>query len=69
MVSLNQTPTEKKNGILRLKQLAVREGEPEFREAICTQCLSIGRIVTDSHFDDDILYESDAVNKNRKNRL
>ena len=54
MVSLNQTPAEKQAGILRLKQLAVREGEAEFREAVCTQCLSIGRIVTDSHFDDEI---------------
>lgn len=69
MVSLNQTPLEKKNGILRLKQLAVREGESEFREAVCTQCLSIGRIITDSHFDDEVLYESDSSKKNKKNRL
>ena len=54
MVSLNQTPAEKQAGILRLKQLAVREGEAEFREAVCTQCLSIGRIVTDSHFEDEV---------------
>ena len=69
MVSLNQTPTEKKDGILRLKQLAVREGESEFREAICTQCLSIGRIVTDSHFDDEVLYEVNDLKRNKKNRL
>lgn len=55
MVALNQTPEEKKNGILRLKQLALREGEQEFREAVCTQCLSIGRIVTDSRFDDEVV--------------
>lgn len=55
MVALNQTPEEKKNGILRLKQLALREGEQEFREAVCTQCLSIGRIITDSRFDDEIV--------------
>lgn len=59
MVSLNQTQKEKQAGILRLKQLAVREGEQEFREAVCTQCLSIGRIVTDSHFDDEII--ADAI--------
>ena len=58
MVSLNQTPSEKKAGILRLKQLALREGEQEFREAVCTQCLSIGRIVTDSHFDDEVLLDN-----------
>ena len=53
MVSLNQTEIEKKNGILRLKQLAVREGEQEFRQAVCTQCFSIGRIITDSRFDNE----------------
>ena len=59
MVSLNQTRQEKKAGILRLKQLALREGEAEFREAVCTQCLSIGRIVTDSHFDDEVIIDID----------
>ena len=71
MVSLNQTPSEKKAGILRLKQLALREGEQEFREAVCTQCLSIGRIVTDSHFDDEVLLDNiddngDAEKKTKK---
>lgn len=59
MVSLNQTRQEKKAGIVRLKQLALREGEAEFREAVCTQCLSIGRIVTDSHFDDEVIIDID----------
>lgn len=59
MVSLNQTAEEKKNGILRLKQLALREGEAEFREAVCTQCLSIGRIVTDSRFEDEVMNNID----------
>ena len=65
MVSLNQTELEKKNGILRLKQLAVREGEQEFREAVCTQCLSSGRIITDSRFDNecDIELEEDDEEK------
>lgn len=53
MVSLNQSKSEKENGILRLKQLALREGDPEFRQAVCTQCLAIGRIVMDSHFDNE----------------
>lgn len=65
MVSLNQTPSEKKAGILRLKQLALREGEQEFREAVCTQCLSIGRIVTDSHFSDEV-DEKDLQKKSKK---
>lgn len=57
MVSLNQSRLEKQNGILRLKQLAVREGEQEFRQAVCTQCLSIGRIILDSRFDDETIID------------
>ena len=68
MVALNQTPAEKKAGILRLKQLAVREGEQEFREAVCTQCLTIGRIVTDSHFDDEVIIDSEIENQDSNRR-
>ena len=72
MVSLNQSTKEKKEGILRLKQLAVREGEMEFRQAVCTQCLSIGRIITDSRFDDEMVEtqkddeDDDRIKKKRK---
>ena len=69
MVSLNQTPDEKKNGILRLKQLAIREGEQEFREAVCTQCLSIGRIITDSRFDSEVIGFEQGKKKNNNKRL
>lgn len=68
MVALNQTPVEKKNGVLRLKQLAIREGEQEFREAVCTQCLSIGRIVTDSHFDNEVITEFEDAGKTESKR-
>ena len=69
MVALNQTTEEKKDGVLRLRQLALREGEAEFREAVCTQCLSIGRIVTDSHFDNEVILEeknSETTSKRKK---
>lgn len=62
MVSLNQSKSEKENGILRLKQLALREGDPEFRQAVCTQCLAIGRIVMDSHFDNECNIELENSN-------
>ena len=69
MVSLNQSDEEKENGILRLKQLAVREDNPEFRQAVCTQCLSIGRIVMDSHFDEEVLdYANNEKKENSKRR-
>ena len=38
---------------LELKQLAVRDGKQEYRQALCTQCFSIGRIITDSRFVSD----------------
>ena len=68
MVSLNQTDEEKENGILRLKQLAIREDNPEFRQAVCTQCLSVGRIVLDSHFDNEVLNYDNIQNNNTKGR-
>lgn len=58
MVAINQSEEEKKNGIVRLKQLALRAGEQEFRQAVCTQSLTIGRMVIDSHFDDEILFNN-----------
>lgn len=68
MVSLNQSAEERKEGIIRLKQLAIREGEMEFRQAVCTQCLAIGRIVTDSRFDDEVELNSDKDDENRRKR-
>ena len=64
MVAINQSSDERKNGIVRLKQLAIREGEMEYRQAVCTQCLSIGRFVTDSRFDDEVILESDDDDSN-----
>lgn len=55
LVAINQTESEKKRGIVRFKQLAVREGEQQFKQAIATQCLAIGRMVTDSKFDDEVI--------------
>ena len=61
MVSLNQTPTDIKNGVMKLKQLAIRDGEREFRQAVCLQCLSIGKPVLDSHFDDEVIIDYEEV--------
>lgn len=68
MVSLNQSVDERKEGIIRLKQLAVREGEMEFRQAVCTQCLAIGRIITDSRFDDEMVEDETKDEKSRKGK-
>ena len=63
MVSLNQTPNDVKHGVMKVKQLAIREGEREFRQAICLQCLSIGRPVLDSYFDDEVVLDYVRENK------
>lgn len=72
MVSINQSKDERKAGVVRLKQLAVREGEMEYRQAVCTQCLAIGRFVTDSCYDDEITLEvedgEEETNINRRRR-
>ena len=48
---------------MKVKQLAIREGEREFRQAICLQCLSIGRPVLDSYFDDEVVLDYVRENK------
>lgn len=54
MIGINQTPQERKMGIVRLRQLAIRGEEVEYREAVCTQCLSLGRFVMDSRFMNEV---------------
>lgn len=67
MVSINQTQDERKGGVVRLKQLAVREGEMEYKQAICTQCLTIGRFITDSHFEDEVFFEeNEEIEKDKR---
>ena len=62
LVAINQTESEKKRGIIRFKQLAVREGEQQFKQAIATQCLAIGRMVTDSKFEDEVILSNKFEN-------
>ena len=74
MVSLNQTPQDIKNGVMKLKQLAIRDGEREFRQAICLQCLSVGKPVLDSKFEDEVYLpymhkeEQDTEDKSSRRR-
>ena len=57
MVSISKTDTYKKNSIAVLSQLAIREGEPELRKVVCTQCLSIGRPVLESRWKDEVCFD------------
>lgn len=55
MLGLNQTKAEKEKGILRLSQLAVREGKQSFSQALVIQALDIGRFVIDSRIKEEVL--------------
>lgn len=69
MVALNQSRVEKEQNIMRLSQIAIREGSPETRDALCLQCYDIGRPVLDSRFADEVEYrrrENDESNNRYK---
>ena len=63
MVSISKTKYCKENSLAIFSQLAVREGEPEMRKVIATQCLALGRPVLDSHWKDEVVLDSDDENK------
>lgn len=63
MVSLNQTPEEKQQNIMRVKQLLIREEGAEFKEAICLQSLKISCPVLDSKFEDEVELNLERSNK------
>lgn len=65
MISLNQTPKEKQQNIMRVKQLIVREEGAEFKEAICLQSLKISCPVLDSKFEDEIEFENSNHDENK----
>lgn len=57
MVALNQSKIEKEQNIMRLSQIAIRDGSPETKDAVCLQCYDIGRPVLDSKFADEVEYK------------
>jgi len=57
MVALNQSKVEKEQNIMRLSQIAIREGDSETKDALCLQCYAIGRPVLDSRFADEVEYK------------
>lgn len=70
MVSINQTEEEKIKGIVRFKQLVIREEGAEYRQAVCLQCLDLGKMVIDSRFDnevEDYLYSEEGKRHRKRN--
>lgn len=69
MVSISRTKVCKKNSIAIFSQLAVREGEPELRKVVATQCLSLGRPVIDSRFKDEVDFDFDEDESSGENKI
>lgn len=55
MLALNQTKAEKEQGIIRVSQIAVREGAQSFQQAVVLQCLDIGRPCLDSRYQKEVI--------------
>ena len=48
--------------------MAIREGEPEMRKVVATQCLALGRPIIESHWKDDVIFEDDENKTERKRK-
>lgn len=66
MVALNQSKVEKEQNIMRLSQIAVREGDSITKDALCLQCYAIGRPVLDSRFADEVEYKKKSDDDSEK---
>lgn len=54
MIAINQTKKDRINGMVRIEQLAERDGRRCLKQAVVLQCLEIGRPYLDSRFADEV---------------
>lgn len=54
MLGLSQTKTEAQQGIMRVNQIALREGRRVFESAVVLYCYDIGRAVLDSRLEHEV---------------
>ena len=54
LLAVNGTKEERNNGLVRISNLAEREGESSADQAYCTQCLDIGMPVLDSRLRSEV---------------
>lgn len=66
LVCLNQTLTEKENGIIRIKGLLQRDEETCFHQAVVLQNPKIGRFYLDSKLDNEVRYVKGSYDKSDK---
>jgi hypothetical protein len=68
-VSLNATDKENSNNIIRLGMMEVREGRHIADQAVCLQCLDLGRPCIDSKMRKDVIgYENKNEEKHTYKR-
>jgi hypothetical protein len=68
MIALNQTVEEAKNGIVRVSQIAIREGRRQFQQAIVLQCLDIARPCVDSRLKSQMWSDPEKIPDGPKKR-
>lgn len=68
MVSISKTKWCKQNNVAIYSQMAVREGQPETRKVIATQCLALGRPVIESHWKNDVILDEEDEKKELKRK-
>lgn len=67
-VALNQKRDEKEKGIMRISQIALREGKQTFDQAVALQCLDIGKACLDSKLQKDMVKDVKSEEKRGRNR-
>lgn len=68
MVALNQKKEEAEKGIMRVAQIAIREGKQQFQQAVILSCLDIGRMVLDSRLENEVILDEDDPDEEEKPR-
>lgn len=67
MVSISKTKYCKEHSLAIYSQLAVREGEPELRKVVATQCLALGRPILDSHWKNEVEFDDEDNEQDEEN--
>lgn len=67
-IALNQKKEEKNIGILRVSQLALREGKQSYSQGVLLQCLDIGKICIDSKLQSDMVVDEEIPKTTKKRR-
>ena len=68
MIGISKTKYCKQNSLAIYSQLAIREGQPEVRKVVATQCLALGRPVIESHWKEDVIFEDEEKKTERKRK-